>query len=65
MTNEELEQIIKQIKKYNLTNAFAYEDEFKKWISSLTKLQIKNFLALNIDFEKIKPIKLQFNMLTN
>lgn len=57
MTNEELEQIIKQIKKYNLTNAFAYEDEFKKWISSLTKLQIKNFLALNIDFEEIKPIK--------
>ena len=32
MTNEELEQIIKQIKKYNLTNAFAYEDEFKKWM---------------------------------
>lgn len=57
MKNETLKQIIKQIKKYELTESFADVEEFKKWASSLNNTQINNFLSLDIDLEEIRELR--------
>ena len=57
MKKEVLKQIIEQLKKYKLDDAFYDSDEFKKWIVNLNKIQIDNFLKLNINFEEVENIK--------
>lgn len=57
MKNETLKEIIKKIKKYDLTETFSDIEQFKDWISKLNSTQINNFLSLNIDLEEIKNLK--------
>lgn len=57
MTTETLKQIIKQIKKYELTEIFPDTQEFKKWVSKLNNTQINNFLGLDIDLEEIRKLR--------
>ena len=57
MKKETLKRIIKQIKKYELTESFSDIEKFKDWISKLNSTQINNFLSLNIDLEEIKHLK--------
>lgn len=49
MNNEDLKKITKQIKKYNLTEAFSSTQELDKWLSKLNQKQTKNFISLIID----------------
>lgn len=53
MKNEELKQILNQIKKYNLAKAFETEDDIKAWLFNLNEKQIKNLISLNIDINEI------------
>lgn len=57
MSNEILKQIIEQIRKYELTASFSDIEGFKKWASKLDKVQIKNFLGLDIDIEEIRELR--------
>ena len=57
MTTETLKQIIKQIKKYELTEIFSDTQEFKEWVSKLNNTQINNFLGLDIDLEEIRKLR--------
>ena len=57
MSNEILKQIIEQIRKYELTESFSDIEGFKKWASKLDKVQIKNFLGLDIDIEEIRELR--------
>ncbi len=57
MKNETLKQIIKQIKKYKLTESFYDVESFKEWASNLNSTQINNFLSLDIDLEEIKDLR--------
>ncbi len=58
MTNKVLNQnrddIIKQLEKYDILEAFSSESEFNKWILGLSDSAIKNILSLNIKPESIK-----------
>lgn len=57
MRNEILNNIIKQIRKYNLIDFFKDVDVFKDWASTLNETQINNFLSLNFDLEMIGEIR--------
>ena len=57
MKNETLKQIIKQIKKYELTESFSDIEKFKEWVSKLNSTQINNFLSLDINLEEIREIR--------
>ncbi len=54
MKNKDVKAIIKQIRKYNLSQFFKTEREFNDWLANLDTLQISNFLSLDISPEKIK-----------
>lgn len=59
MKKEVLKNIINQIKKYSLTDAFKTSKDFDNWVSRLNKKQTKNFFSLNIEPDDIKfPKKL-------
>jgi len=53
MTNKQL-QIIKQLKKYDITSTFPSQEDLDKWVSNLNELEINNILSLNIDSKNIK-----------
>lgn len=57
MNNQTLKQIISQIKKYELTEEFSNEAEFKSWVEKLNSKQINNFLSLDIELSEIMNIK--------
>lgn len=57
MKNQTLKQIISQIKKYELTEEFSNEAEFKSWVEKLNSRQINNFLSLDIELSEIMNIK--------
>lgn len=57
MKKEVLKQIIIQIKKYDLEDAFSNIEEFNNWVSKLNSTQISNFLSLDIDLEEIKEVR--------
>jgi len=54
MENSILKQIINQVQKYKLTDAFGGIEEFKEWASKLNSTQINNFLGLDIDLEELR-----------
>ena len=54
MKNEILIKIVEQIEKYDLTDCFDTPDDFKKWVNKLNKKQIRNFISLTINKEKIE-----------
>lgn len=57
MKNETLDQVINQIRKYELTELFPNIDAFKNWVSKLNNTQVNNFLSLNIDVEEVSNIR--------
>lgn len=48
------QDIKNQLLKYNIIDSFLSEEEISRWISRLTKLQIKNILSLDLKPENIK-----------
>ena len=48
------QDIVDKIIIYDLLRNFSSKKEILKWISKLNRLQIRNFLSLNIDRKKIK-----------
>ena len=63
MTKEELKQVLTQIKRYELTDAYKNEKELNNWLKKIKRKQISNFLNLNIDIELIKfPRELLVNL---
>jgi len=62
MKKEELKNIINQIKKYSLIDAFKTPKDFDNWVSILNTKQIENFISLNIEPNKIEfPTELLIN----
>lgn len=57
MENETLKQILKQIRKYELSKYFSDVQDLNIWLSTLNHLQITNFLSLDIDLEDIRNFR--------
>lgn len=49
MTKQELEQILKQLEKYDLVKEFGTKECLDAWLKALNKKQISNFINLNIN----------------
>lgn len=57
-----IEKGIEQIQKYHLENNFASQSELIKWLTTLKKKEISNFLNLDVNPEEIKfPKELLIN----
>lgn len=63
MNKELASKIFEKLEKYNLLSLFKSKEELKKWLLSLNKKQINNFLSLNIKKEKIEfPLEMLINL---
>lgn len=63
MNKEVASQLFEKLEKYNLSNRFKSKEELKKWLLSLNKKQINNFLSLNIEKKKINfPFETLINL---
>ena len=57
MEKEHLRKLISQINRYELIELFEDVEHFKKFISTLSTIQINNLLAMDIDFSAVKNFK--------
>ena len=53
MKSDELKKVIRQIRKYDIEDAFDTPKDFDKWIKRLSAKQINNFINLTIDPNEI------------
>lgn len=54
MKNEELKEMINQIKKYQLIELFKDSEKLEQWLKKITKKERNNFIGLDIDPSEIK-----------
>ena len=62
MKKEQMNKILKQLKKYSIVETFDSVDDFNKWLNHLTVKQINNLNGLSIDSSEILfPKKILIN----